>query len=154
MWYPERVKCPRWLSDVRSVEARTGWPRPLCKRFVAQATRRNAVREIVFWAVLIISVQLLWAVVTFRVIVGLGDALPRQWPQLLVASKLLILAGLFTLLFRSRRTKVYRELAEFRRAPWCLKCRYPAPETTPICPECGERIPPEIAKLAAGRAER
>src|SRR5690606_3896803 len=63
-----------------------------------------------------------------------------------------LVAGLLMMtVYTVRFNRLFRK---FSAEPFCLNCRYPVSATaadtgSPICPECGEPIPPEIAELAA-----
>ncbi|MFG0283360.1 MAG: hypothetical protein ACF8R7_02965 [Phycisphaerales bacterium JB039] len=62
------------------------------------------------------------------------------------------------LLLASQAMVMRRAVNRFLDAPWCFKCKYPIPppregRSYSICPECGEPIAPEIARLAARSAE-
>ena len=159
MWYAECVKLPRWLSPVRTVEAETGWPRTVCE----DTSRRIAWHF--DWR------ELLWSVGLFLLawplmVSGLYfvDQLPAESPlgwaiKVTAALFWLTLFGASVLSFVGALAtrKARRFLRRYLPAPWCFKCKYPIPppregRSYSICPECGEPIPPEIAKLAAGRA--
>ncbi len=155
------MKLPRWLSPVRTVEAETGWPRPFCNRF-ARHVQYQHWRDVLVWS--LIGAAIVWP--WFHVA---GWLLPRLLSRdQIVQAPWVVAPGIFILpppifigvavLIVYRRWTL-RALAAFRTAPWCLKCRYPVLETAqaeqaPVCPECGEPIPPEIASLAARQVKQ
>ena len=72
---------------------------------------------------------------------------------------IVVAAPYIALVLAIQRSQVRRFVRGYLAAPRCLKCKYPVPppregRSYSICPECGEPIPPEIATLAAERAER
>jgi hypothetical protein len=145
---------PDWLSDARTLRAKTRWPLPLCNWFVSRLDRYYMKRDIALWTVVSIGAFLGWRFVVDAILAGT----PISWD--LVLGSLLDLSLLVILLamcFSLRRARLYRVLQRFRAAPWCPECRYPVAATLPgraICPECGEPIAPEIAALAGGPGAR
>jgi hypothetical protein len=153
------MKFPRWLSPVRTVEAETGWPRPLCETVARVATRGFDLRLllgsfasmtlviIVPMAIMVLALKLEPPMLTRK-----HSMIERAWDTLFVIL-LPAAAGLpfFALLFAGLASKTRRFLRRYLPEPWCFKCRYPTPGTATVCPECGEPIPPEIAGLVAQR---
>ena len=151
------MKLPRWLSPAPTIEAETGWPRALCRRFAR--SRRVLIVIIILWT---------GAVVYTLPPVAMGVAhlldpepdpfdgwilglLVRQSAIFCAVSMITTLGMLAVSTWQARR-----RLRRFLASPWCLNCRYPIPvapdSAGALCPECGEPIPPEIAKLAAEQA--
>ncbi|MFG0283358.1 MAG: hypothetical protein ACF8R7_02955 [Phycisphaerales bacterium JB039] len=133
------MRLPRWLSSVRTVEAETGWPRELCREVLRRGNRPQRGRA-----------QLLY----------LGGAVAAAEVAMFcsLAFTVLFIAALIPLghavFIRTDRTFIRR----YGKAPWCLNCKYPVcpprePGAGSVCPECGEPIAPEIARLAARDAE-
>ncbi|MFG0283361.1 MAG: hypothetical protein ACF8R7_02970 [Phycisphaerales bacterium JB039] len=161
---------------MRTVEAETGWPRELCKRFARRSARQGApgVRP----GNTDPRVALLALIIVFGspIAMGAGAELAETlWPApsygaeptagaLRFAVRLVLVVGaggvwVAPLLALAKAIQMRRIwLPRFLAAPWCFKCKYPVqpppePGAGSICPECGEPIAPEIARLAARSAE-
>lgn len=151
------MKLPRWLSPVRTVEAATGWRPSLCRRV---ARERHVDWLVIVWSIYI--VLLAGPALVGLAVVLLNPESDDGWDQFVAYILFLNLVGSFAIMtvlslivLAVRTSRVCRMLPRFMAAPWCLKCQYPVSTSGgrgSICPECGEPIPPEIAKLVAERA--
>lgn len=144
----------RAINSAKALQARTGWPRPLCRRFVKSVDRQYRWRDAFKWWTISLAAYLACVAPVVAALIAM-DRPPRIWlfvaPQLTGAAVSAAILGAY---LTQRRTRLYRVLARFRAEPWCLKCHYPIPtldQPTPVCPECGEPVPPQIARLARDR---
>ncbi|MFG0282960.1 MAG: hypothetical protein ACF8R7_00930 [Phycisphaerales bacterium JB039] len=148
----------RWFSSVRMVQVQTGWPRALCARFVLGA---SVIKPLAVAAgILVLWIGLPYVVWRYTLTAAaeyLGEDRPftaRVTATLAVLACFVFATFVAFALAMRTRWRIRRYLAN----PRCLKCKYPIqpprePGAGTICPECGEPIPPEIARLAARDAE-
>ena len=158
---PSGMKLPRWLSPVRTVHAETGWPRPVCKTVAQTIYRGHDWRRPV--AMLATTpLVLVIASPSFFLIAAEPPRLTRRylaldyaWDALcVVVFSTSVVAPLIIVACAFEAGMARRFLRRYLPAPWCFKCKYPIPppregRSYSICPECGEPIPPEIARLVA-----
>ncbi|MFG0283750.1 MAG: hypothetical protein ACF8R7_04950 [Phycisphaerales bacterium JB039] len=147
------MRLPRWLSSVRTVEAETGWPKQLCEKLVQEGNRPPSQAAQI--KLLVGGLVTCGAIALFAHLLELAlGASEGVFVMAVLAGALLWVVGVLAeLAFDDGRFA-----RRFMLEPWCLNCKYPVcpprePGAGSICPECGEPIAPEIARLAARDAE-